>query len=78
MKVKVYVRLKSGVLDVQGKAVERGLKENGFGPVENLRIGRLIEFDLPGSDATQAKKSAEEMCRKVLANPIIESFEILA
>lgn len=76
MKAKVMVRLKPGVLDVQGKAVERGLKENGYPGIGNVRIGKLIEFDCKTEDQSAAKVQVEEMCKKLLTNTIIENFEI--
>ena len=73
-KVKVHVFLKPGVLDVQGKAVEGALKGLGWGGVSNARVGKLIEFDLDGTDdpATEAKK----ICETLLANTVIESYRI--
>ena len=73
MKVQVFVRLKPGVLDVQGKALEVNLVGEG---VENIRIGKLIELEIDEKNFTNAKKKAEALCEKVLVNPIIETFEI--
>jgi phosphoribosylformylglycinamidine synthase PurS subunit len=78
MRVRVFVRLKGGVLDVQGKAVERGVLEAGITGIADVRIGKLIEFDVAASSAQEARARAEELCEKVLANPIIENFEIVA
>jgi phosphoribosylformylglycinamidine synthase subunit PurS len=66
----VLVRPKEGILDPQGKAVERALPALGFEGVENVHVGRLIELDV--EDPTQL----EDMCRKLLANPLIEDYEI--
>lgn len=76
MRVQVFVRLKGGVLDVQGKAIERGLADNGFGGVSNLRVGKLIELDLSATSEEDGKKEVETICQKLLANPIIENYEI--
>ncbi len=77
MRVRVFVRLKPGVLDVQGKAVERGVAEVGLAGITDVRIGKLIEFDVAATDAASAQSRAEELCQKLLANPIIENYEIL-
>lgn len=76
MKVQVLVRLKPAVLDVQGKAVENGLKGLGFSEVEQVRVGKLIEFEINGVSENQAAEQAKIMCDKLLANPIIENYEI--
>ncbi len=76
MKVQVFVRLKEGVLDVQGKAVQNGIAHLGFESVENVRIGKLIEFDIPASSESEARQKAEDICQKLLVNPIIENYEI--
>jgi phosphoribosylformylglycinamidine synthase len=78
MKVRVSVQLKPGILDPQGKAVEHGLHGFGF-EVEHVRIGRLIEFEVPGTDATDVKAKAQAMCDKLLVNPVMEkaSIEVL-
>ena len=76
MKIQVLVRLKPGVLDVQGKAVEQGLHHLGFEGVHGVRVGKLIEFDVDESKAGEAKERVEEMCQKLIANPVIEDFEI--
>lgn len=76
MRVQILVRLKGGVLDVQGKAVERSLHELGFQQVEHVRVGKLIELDLPAGDSEKARELAEEMCRALLVNQVIEQYEI--
>lgn len=76
MKMQVFVRLKIGVLDVQGKAVEKGLHDIGFADVGNLRVGKLIEFEVEESDSNRAKDKVRQMCEKLLANTVIESYEI--
>lgn len=76
MKIQVLVRLKPGVLDVQGKAVEKGLVDLGFGDVSNLRVGKLIEFEVNDSNAEQAQQRVKEMCDALLTNTVIENYEI--
>ena len=71
MKVKVYVTLKPGVLDPQGKAIEHALAGLGFGGVEGARVGKLIELDLADDTA-----DVDAMCRKLLANTVIENYRI--
>ena len=73
MKATVHVFLKPGVLDVQGKAVESALHGLGWPGVANVRVGRVIEFDLPegaGEDAVKA------MCERLLANTVIEAYRV--
>lgn len=78
MKIQVLVRLKSGVLDVQGKAVEHGLQELGLTQASHVRMGKLIEMDIEASSFEQARSKVEDACRKFLVNPIIEQYEIRA
>ena len=73
MKVKVTVMLKEGVLDPQGKAVHHALTGLGFGGVNDVRIGKIVELDL--ADGTDAA-ALDEMCRKLLANTVIENYRI--
>ena len=76
MKAQVYVTLKSGVLDPQGKAIGNALTHLGFEGVGNVRQGKVIELDLDVTDKDQAQKQVEEMCEKLLANTVIENYEI--
>ncbi|MBI5598929.1 MAG: phosphoribosylformylglycinamidine synthase subunit PurS [Deltaproteobacteria bacterium] len=76
MKVNVYVTLKKGVLDPQGKAVAGALVELGFKGLRGLKIGKFMELDLDVQTAQDARKLAEEMCRKLLANTVIEDFRV--
>lgn len=76
MKARIHVYLKPGVLDPQGAAVAEALKNLGFDEVENARQGKLIELDLAGDDDDAAKARVEDMCKKLLANPVIENFSI--
>ena len=76
MKVQVFVRLKSGVLDVQGNTLEKSLQRVGEKGVSHLRIGRLIEFSIDAKDPATAREHVEELCRSLLANTVIEDYEI--
>ncbi len=76
MKAKVHVTLKQGVLDPQGKAVENALSALGFGGVSGVRQGKVIELELSETDPEKAQGQVEEMCRKLLANMVIEDYAI--
>lgn len=76
MRAQVLVRLKSGVLDVQGKAIERGLSDNGFQGIGDIRVGKLIELTVKATTEEAGRKEVETVCQKLLANPIIENYEI--
>ena len=76
MKATVHVFLKPGVLDVQGKAVEQALHGLGWGGVSGVRVGRTIEFDLASQDHAAAEVEVKAMCEKLLANTVIEKYEI--
>jgi phosphoribosylformylglycinamidine synthase len=73
MKVHIHVSLKPGVLDPQGRAVHHALEGLGFSGVEDVRVGRLIELDVADSTSDEA---LDEMCRKLLANMVIENYRI--
>jgi len=77
MKVKVIVTLKSGVLDPQGKAIQQTLNGMGFANVKDVRQGKYFDIDIDESDEKKAKQSAEEICKKLLANQVIEDFKII-
>lgn len=73
----VLVRLKPSLDDAQGRVVERALKNLGYSKVSKVRIGKLIEVWLEDSvEADEAKSQVEEMCRQLLANPVVEEFEV--
>jgi phosphoribosylformylglycinamidine synthase len=72
----VLVRLKPGILDVQGAAVQRALGGLDFGDVHNLRVGKLVEVDVDATDPERARARVDEMCRRLLANPILEDYTI--
>ena len=75
MKATVLVRPKEGILDPQGQAVETSLRQLGFA-VEGARIGRVVDLDVQATDASEARAEVERMCEQLLANPLIESYEI--
>jgi phosphoribosylformylglycinamidine synthase len=74
---RVYVTLKRGVLDPQGSAVARGLRTMGYGEVEDVRLGKFIEVRLrEGASPDDERRRIEEMCRKLLANTVIEDYRV--
>ena len=77
MKIKVIVTLKNGVLDPQGKAIQQTLNGIGFSSVNEVRQGKFFEVDVNEKDEAKAKIKVEDMCKKLLANLVIENFEIL-
>ena len=76
MKARVYVMLKTGVLDPQGEAVRHALGALGFDHVQGVRQGKVIELDLAATDKAAAQAEVKEMCEKLLANTVIESYQI--
>ena len=76
MKARVFVTLKNGVLDPQGKAIGHALNGLGFPQVGEVRQGKLIELELAETDADKAKAEIKAMCEKLLANTVIEKYEI--
>ncbi|HQU10509.1 MAG TPA: phosphoribosylformylglycinamidine synthase subunit PurS [Acidiphilium sp.] len=76
MKVVVAVKLKPGVLDPQGKAIGHALEGLGYDGVTDVRVGKLIELDIAETDREKAKSIAEAMARRLLANTVVENFEI--
>jgi phosphoribosylformylglycinamidine synthase PurS subunit len=76
MKARVNVMLKAGVLDVQGEAVRFALVTLGFGGVNGVRQGKVIELDLAETDRAAAESSVKAMCEKLLANTVIESYQV--
>ena len=75
MRATVFVRPKAGILDPQGEAVESSLRQLGF-PVGEARVGRVIDLDVDAATAGEARGEIERMCERLLANPLIESYEI--
>jgi len=76
VKAKIHITLKSGVLDPQGKAVGHALGGLGFTGVGEVRQGKFIEIELSETDAGAAKATVEEMCKKLLANTVIENYAV--
>ena len=76
MKARVAIHLRPDVLDPQGKAIGQALGTLGFSGVDNVRQGKLIELDVEASDAATAKDKVKAMCERLLANPVIEDYEI--
>jgi phosphoribosylformylglycinamidine synthase len=75
MKATVVVRPKSGILDPQGAAVETALEHLGFA-VSGARVGKVVDLEVAADDATEARAQVEKMCEQLLANPLMESYEI--
>jgi len=76
MKARVDITLKTGVLDPQGKAIQHALGTLGFGGVDDVRQGKVIELDLAETDPAIAEATLKEMCEKLLANTVIENYKI--
>ncbi|MBI3811814.1 MAG: phosphoribosylformylglycinamidine synthase subunit PurS [Nitrospirae bacterium] len=74
MRAKVYVTLKNGILDPQGKAVQQSLHHLGYPAIKDVRLGKYIEIELSSMPLEDARKQIDEMCRKLLANTVIENF----
>ena len=77
MKIKVIVTLKNGVLDPQGKAIQQTLNGMGFENVKEVRQGKYFDIETNENDETKAKSKVEDMCKKLLANLVIENFKII-
>ena len=77
MKVKIIVTLKSGVLDPQGKAIQQTLNSMGFDDIKDVRQGKYFDIEIDESNESKAKSIAEDMCKKLLANLVIEDFKIV-
>ncbi len=77
MKIKVIVTLKNGVLDPQGKAIQQTLNAMGFSEVNEVRQGKYFDIEVGERDENKAKSKVEEMCKKLLANLVIEDYKIL-
>ena len=77
MKIKVIVTLKKSVLDPQGAVIQQTLDGMGFNNVNNIRQGKFFEIDLDEKDQKKAEEKAEDMCKKLLANLVIEDYKII-
>ncbi|WP_416898310.1 MAG: phosphoribosylformylglycinamidine synthase subunit PurS [Minwuia sp.] len=76
MQARIFVTLKNGVLDPQGKAIETALHSLGHDGVEGVRQGKLFEIELKGADAGAAEAELKSMCERLLANTVIENYQI--
>jgi phosphoribosylformylglycinamidine synthase subunit PurS len=76
MKVHVFITLKNGVLDPQGRATENALKHLGFEGVSSVRLGKFVELELTATNEAAARAEVEKMCEKLLANTVIESYRV--
>ena len=77
MKISVIITLKKDVLDPQGKVIHQTLDGMGFANIKGVRQGKYFDIDIDESDEQKAKQSAEEICKKLLANQVIEDFKII-
>ena len=77
MKVKVIITLKNGVLDPQGKAIQQTLNGMNFGDVKEVRQGKYFEIEVDNKDEAKSKEKVEDMCKKLLANLVIEDYKII-
>ena len=73
---KVSIVLKPGIADPQGQTIERALPARGYDGVKNVRVGKLIELEVEADDPDEARTSVLEMCERLLANPVIEAYEV--
>ncbi len=76
MKVRVTITRRPEIADPQGTTVKRALHDLGFNRTEDVRIDRVIRLDIDGDDPNEVREMAGEMCRQLLANPVLEDFEI--
>jgi phosphoribosylformylglycinamidine synthase subunit PurS len=76
VKAKVHITLKPGVLDPQGRAIQHALASLGFAGVDDVRQGKYIELDLGDTDQAKARARVDEMCKKLLANTVIENYSV--
>jgi phosphoribosylformylglycinamidine synthase len=74
MKARIVVRLRPGILDPQGTTIRRALEGLGFPEVRDMRVGKVLDLTLDETDAGRARQRLDEMCRKLLANPVIEDY----
>ena len=77
MKIKVIVTLKTGVLDPKGKAIQQTLTGMGFESIKEVRQGKYFDIEVNENEETKAKSKVEDMCKKLLANLVIEDFKII-
>ena len=77
MKISIIITLKKNVLDPQGQVIQKTLNGMGFNNIEKVRQGKFFELELSGTDKKKAKDKAEEICKKLLANLVIEDYKII-
>tara|TARA_B100000424_G_scaffold176786_1_gene136574 strand:- start:209 stop:442 length:234 start_codon:yes stop_codon:yes gene_type:complete len=77
MKIKIIVTLKNGVLDPQGKAIQQTLNGMGYNEIKDVRQGKYFDIEINETDESKAKNKVDEMCKKLLANLVIEDYKIL-
>ena len=77
MKISVIITLKKDVLDPQGKVIQQALDGMGYNDINEVRQGKYFEIDIKESDSKKAKEKVEEMCKKLLANLVIENYKII-
>lgn len=78
MKARIAITLKNGVLDPQGKAISHALENYGFNHIHDVRQGKIIDINFQSSSLASAEQTLKEMCEKLLANIVIENYEILS
>ena len=76
MRARVLIRLKQSILDAQGAAVKRALEGLGFREVLDVRVGKVVDLDVDGPSGEEARRRVEEMCARLLVNPVIEDFSV--
>ena len=76
MKARVLVRLKPSILDAQGATVKRALASLGFSEVQDVRVGKVVDVELNGLEPEDARRRVDEMCARLLCNPVIEDFTV--
>lgn len=76
MRARVLVELKPGMLDPEGQTIGRSLEQLGFDEVQEVHVGKVIELELDADDEDEARERVDEMCRTLLANPVIHDYEI--
>jgi phosphoribosylformylglycinamidine synthase len=76
VKARILIQLKKGILDVQGNAIRRALDGLGFTELRDLKVGKVVEVEVESPDPSAARKRIEEMCQRLLANPVIEDFTV--
>jgi phosphoribosylformylglycinamidine synthase subunit PurS len=74
MRARIFVRLRPGVLDPEGATIQKALQGLGFSEVRDLRVGKVYTVDLDESDRARAQSRLDEMCKRLLANPVIEDY----